>query len=178
MKKNQTRLKNIIAFLLPLMWLCFAFWGFSSIEFADSHNTEQIVFKADHVELVNSVSIGRFSRQRNSIILHCDVDKYKYGVKYFSQYSGNDLIDKLSSEELSIVYLTSNNVIVDIKSTETVFYTIENYNAEQTVQLVVGIVLFAIFQIIFLLFSFFYFLVNGGKITRWFHRKKKTSKQF
>ena len=67
--------------------------------------------------------------------------------------------------------MKDSNKIVDIKSDTKVYYTIDDYNAEQTRQIVLGVVAIALIEIFFLVWVLLYIGLYAPK--RGFLRKRK-----
>ena len=145
--------------------------GFSGYEKAIDANTETASFYADEVIFSKTYGIGRLASNDISITIVYNSVRYSYDTDCDGWRSQEELLDSLEKEQLFIIYMTESNRIVDIRSSTTIYYTIDDYNAEQTRQIILGVFAIAFAEIVFLLAALLYIALYKPK------RKRQRRKQ-
>ena len=168
MKKNPIRIdkkqtkaikKVIIVFIfiqITIVALLF-FTMYQNKKVTDSNTTQISILVED------TLYIPQAGRANGEMIVYSNSDKYYFDVKY-SQWNGYDsekLSDELIGNELDITYKEFFTIygfrkfIVDARDANNVYFSIDDYNYEQSGQLKVGIIAFIVFEILLLLVSSF-----------------------
>ena len=119
---------------------------------------ETTSFVPDKVEKVKLIALTRHTRRKSDVYIYFDSVKYTVGVEYFKRYNDSELVEKLSNEQLTVVYEKNTRDIVDLRSDKRVYYTIDDYNDEQRLQLVLGIIVLSIAELVLLSCIIFYIL--------------------
>ena len=108
---------------------------------------QKITINVDDIEYIGVTHLTRFS-------VICDSVKYRFSL---GQCSVNDLKENIEiGNTISISYVTKRNIfgkynlIVDACTDNKVYYTIEEYNSQKEVVLIISIVICAITESIFL----------------------------
>ena len=143
---------------------------------------ETTSFVPDKVEKVRLIALGRHTRRKSDVYIYFDSVKYKVGVEYFQRYNDNELVEKLPNEQLTVLYEKNTRDIVDLRSDKRIYFTMDDYNDEQRLQLVLGIIFLSIAELILLSCIIFYFLY-ATKFMQWLSvrikklKKKKRGRQ-
>lgn len=169
-RKNEIRkdIRSLVIVLL-IQLLLFSFYAILLYHpKATIDNVETISFVADDVRIEKHLVIARAS-SKSSLYIYYGEDKYLYDCFYFENDCGGDRNEKLKSEQLNIMYMNGpkkgTKTIVDLRGEKTVFYTMDDYNAEQDMQIRLAIIIIVIFELIYLgvVLIFVKMLVNTVK---------------
>lgn len=154
---------------LIIVLACVSFGG---REQANDVNTIKTSFYPDDVTHKKTVAFIRHSQSDITITIVHNSNRYLYQDECDHGWMlREELLDELSKSYLYISYMKDSNKIVDIKSDTKVYYTIDDYNAEQTRQIVLGVVAIALIEIFFLVWVLLYIGLYAPK--RGFLRKRK-----
>ena len=173
MKKTYTNLRwnkviKEIALLSVVFILAESFIVFAGIFLLDGikepiteENSRQTSFYADSVELKRKFQFG--GGRQHSVNIYKDSVRYSYNREWFrGRFAADELRDKLTDKKLYITYKfleqdggKNSYQIVGITSDDTVFYTVDEYNAKRKENFIGGIVIFSILELSALIWVFF-----------------------
>ena len=186
MRKTKKLKKNIktlclfaiVQLILGLIWAL----AIHQEKLAGESNTQTLTFYADEVEQKDL--FVRPGAGDTSIIISFDSVEYVYDLgvsRYQDEHSIEGLQASLSQEKLVVTYrkvldiFKTYNQIVEIRSENTVYYTMEDFNSVQTKELILAILLLSFIEIIYLFILFFYLFLYIEADLPFFPNAKKES---
>lgn len=175
-KNNIKTIKYVTVFIVIQLIILNSFGTiFYEQRQATVENTQTVVGYADFVQK-KDLSIP--------MVVYIDSTGYRFDSDtylFFQKDKVSNLTSKVSSDKLTIRYYKSYglryNVIVDIRSDEYVYYTMEDYNENKYSDRIVFIVFLIIVELIYLLILFFAVLYWHDSVTEIKERFKKLRKQ-
>ena len=176
MKKNNTNVKSLLTKAKPIF--VFLLIQLLLVGFLISMINEKRQINLSETTTVSFVA-DRFYEKGASKTHFMYIDHGGQTYVYlcpFNSYIESDRNQKLVTEPLTIRYIVDyykNNIIVDIRSNNTVFYTLESFNKEQQVNLIGMIVVFVVFEILFLFVSFIFSIDTFLKIRKRLLKKRR-----
>ena len=124
-------------------------------------NTVTVSFKPDKVEVVERrVPFARYAHKEKIVYFYHNSEKYRYLFQFFSQYDGDDLVNDLKNEYLTVTCKNGTNDVVALKGENIVFHTLESYNSSATIGLIFGILFMVLIESIYLFASGYYVFSN------------------
>lgn len=177
MRKTHKTTKVIVWFiLLQLLIVIPVFLLYNSAKNATENNTQSTVFYADFVEFVRKPT----GDNRGRIVVLHDSDEYIY---HFYEHIKEDetIADRLRTQQLTIRYFPENGTIVDIRSKDYVFYTIDAYNDSRRPERIAVVCCWIILEMLYGIALCFFSMTTprGYRFFRYIRKKqiKKTGKK-
>lgn len=159
-KKHITRLIIIITIILlvQLVFVCFAFYmikmTFNEEEKSDYETVTVVVLDTDNPSFPRTSSFAIYTQNKEYHFLTAAIhDEYKSGKLEDSVFIG---------DEIELTYYTKVinakeiNWVVEARSGNKTYASIEQLNSDNTSQGVMAIILFSIFELMLLVFSGYY----------------------
>ena len=116
-------------------------------------NTETISIVVDDIEIIDSSISNKHSNKK--VYLYSDSVKYRYGlIKKI-----RNIEERLLNKKLTVMYEKSTNILVDIRGENEVFFTISDYNDQQKIQMLFGVIGISIMELLVLMFFGLYLLL-------------------
>lgn len=141
----------LVVFLIVQLIMIFFFKASFTRTYATEYNVEEITFVPQRVDWIKSGVYRIYLNEEHY---------YTFLPKYCSKYYGGNFDEKLSQKKLTISYLVNDDInnIVALKTDETVYLTVDDYNAYESSQ--------KYFAVIFIVVcEFFYLLVLFASLT-------------
>lgn len=118
----------------------------------DKHNTNRETILVENADYIGQA--GRYSK----FYIYSNGNRYEWEIKIsqLKGYNSRDLSDSLINEELTIVYREIYSIygknlrIVEAYDFSQTYYTMDEYNEEQSKQLVTGIVFLSIAEFFYI----------------------------
>ena len=154
MRKGKISIKAIVVLcVIQFIIIALLFLTFYQRQSVDKHNTNTETILVENADYIGQA--GRYSE----FYIYSNGNRYEWEIKIsqLKGYNSRDLSASLINEELTIVYREIYSIygknlrIVEAYDSSQTYYTMDEYNEEQSKQLVTGIVFLSIAE--FLLIS-------------------------
>ena len=174
MKKQKIFKTLIFFFLIEIVIILLGTIAVIQNEKAVPENTEEIAFFTKEIDYNGTP-------KHEKIIIYSDFDHYTMDLLCLpkdSAYSPREIQEILSDQKITLTYkkvfnlFGEFNAVVDIRCEDTVFYSIDDFNAERTKQLTSGIVLLSLIQLLYLFALWVYLLVCKEDFKKVFRKKR------
>ena len=176
MRKTNRILIHLLVFVL-IEIIIVALWAITFLQRqqATSENTTEITFVVDHVE-------RHTAKRHEKIVITSNSTRYSLDPLCLPQdnkYNLKEIQERLQGQKITILYKKGftiwgrYNLIVDVICGDDRFYSIDDFNLEQSKQMISGTILLSIIQVIYSAFLSLYIIFIKDDFKK-LSRKSKT----
>lgn len=180
MRKNKILIHLLIFVLIEIIIVALWKIAFLQRQQATSENTTEITFVVDHVE-------RHTAKRHEKIVIISNSTRYSFDPLCLPQdnkYNLKEIQERLQGQKITILYKEGftiwgrYNSIVDIICGDDRFYSIDDFNLEQSKQMISGTILISIIQVMYIAFLSLYIIFIKDDLKKKFRKLKKKYRKF